>query len=31
MFNVALAAMHGRSGDPAGYLSYEISAPPVMS
>lgn len=31
MFNAALAAMHGRTGDPADYFSYAINPPPVTS
>lgn len=31
MFNVALAAMHGRTGDPREHFDYAIQAPPVRS
>jgi len=31
LFNVALAAMHGRSGDPTSYLDFSITPPPVTT
>lgn len=31
MFNIALAAMEGRSGDPAEYRDYRLRPPPVCS
>jgi hypothetical protein len=31
MFNIAVAAMQGRSGDPDDYRSYKLKPPPVAS
>lgn len=31
MFNIALAAMHGKSGNPNQYRDYKLAAPPVAA
>jgi hypothetical protein len=31
MFNVARAAMDGKSGDPAGYFDYIVKPPPIAT
>jgi hypothetical protein len=31
MFNIALAAMHGHSGNPAAYRDYSLPPPPVAA